>query len=339
MFNKKTGSILSGPRLLIGTMIASVSFILSVEGALAVYKYDNEEKDTHLWLVGIAEGEAEYLTLEGNIEPVEENELYESGYSYDGRVALYLRGKIKGKYLINALYDTAKEMPEDKLFGTIEPDKYYPVYGDSSTLERVGESQDKLYISIEREGGFLSYGSYETGLTETEFTSYSRTLQGIKASYEGKKHNLSLFGAVTPQVAVHDEIRGDGTSGYYRLSQKNIIEGSDKVVIEIREEDNPDEVIKSTSLERDRDYYLYHKEGMILFKKAVPSRGKNGNPVWIVIDYEYMPEAGDLDHNIVGVRGELNPSGDFKIGASFVSDTDSPSESQLYGVDIAVLLA
>jgi len=65
MFNKKTGSILSGPRLLIATMIASVSFILSVEGALAVYKYDNEEKDTHLWLVGIAEGEAEYLTLEG----------------------------------------------------------------------------------------------------------------------------------------------------------------------------------------------------------------------------------------------------------------------------------
>ena len=97
-------------------MIASVSFILSVEGALAVYKYDNEEKDTHLWLVGIAEGEAEYLTLEGNIEPVEEIGLYESGYSYDGRVALYLRGKIKGKYLINALYDTAKENPEDKLF-------------------------------------------------------------------------------------------------------------------------------------------------------------------------------------------------------------------------------
>ncbi len=82
MFNKKMGSMLLGPRLLIAMIIASVSFIFSVEGALAVYKYDNEEKDTHIWLVGIAEGETAYLTLEGNIEPVEESGLYEPGYSY-----------------------------------------------------------------------------------------------------------------------------------------------------------------------------------------------------------------------------------------------------------------
>jgi len=333
MFIKKLSLISPGLRFLVVVVITIISLSFSIS-ALAVYKYDNKEKDVHIWLVGIAEGEAGHLTLEGNIEPVIDNGLYKPGYFYNGRVALYLRGKIKGEYLINALYDTAKENPYNKLFSTIEPDKYYPVYGDSSTLERVGESQNKLYICIQRQDSFLSYGSYETGFGETKFTPYSRTLQGIKANYKVKDFSLTAFGAITTQVAFHDEIRGDGTSGYYRLSHKNVIEGSDKVVIEVRDKDDPDEVIKSESLKRDIDYFLDCSEGMLLFKEPVPSRGDDGNPVWIVVDYEYMPESGDLKHNILGVRGEVEPSHNFKMGATYLSDTDSPSKSQVYGLDI-----
>jgi len=145
---------------------------------------------------------------------------------------------------------------------------------------------------------------------------------------------LTAFGAITTQIAFHDEIRGDGTSGYYRLSHKDIIEGSDKVVIEVRDKDDPDEVIKSESLKHDIDYFLDYSEGMLLFKEPVPSRDDDGNPVWIVIDYEYMPESGDLKHNILGVRGEVEPSNNFKMGATYLSDTDSPSKSQVYGLDI-----
>jgi len=335
MFNKKLSFILSiGVRFLVAIFIAIMSLSYYIPQTYAVYKYDNEEKDIYIWLVGIAEAEAGYLTLEGNIEPVVDNGLYEPGYFYNGRVALYLRGKIKGEYLINALYDTAKENPYYKLFSTIEPDKYYPVYGDSSTLERIGESQDKLYICIQHQDSFLSYGSYETGFGETKFTPYSRTLQGIKANYKVKDFSLTAFGAITPQIAFHDEIRGDGTSGYYRLSHKDVIEGSDKVVIEVRDKDDPDNIIKSKSLKCDIDYFLDYSEGMLLFKEPIPSRDEDGNPVWIIIDYEYMPESGDLKHNILGVRAEVEPSHNFKMGVTYLSDTDSPERSQVYGLDI-----
>jgi len=145
MFNKKLSFVSSGTRFLVAIFIAIMSLSYYIPQTYAVYKYDNEEKDVYIWLVGIAEGEAGHLTLGGNIEPVIDNGLYEPGYFYNGRVALYLRGKIKGEYLINALYDTAKENPYNKLFSTIEPDKYYPVYGDSSSLKRVGESHIYVY--------------------------------------------------------------------------------------------------------------------------------------------------------------------------------------------------
>jgi len=334
MFEKETNLILRGMRLLLVIIIVIMNLSSYVPRSYAVYKYDNEEKEIHIWLVGIAQTEAGYLTLEGNIEPVIDSGLYRPGYYYNGEIALYLRGKIKGEYLINALYDTAKENPYNKLFSTIEPDKYYPVYGDSSSLKRVGESQDKLYICIQHRESSLSYGSYETGFGETKFTPYSRTLQGIKADYKVKDFSLTAFGAITPQIAFHDEIRGDGTSGYYRLSHKDVIEGSDKVVIEVRDKDDPDKVIKSKSLKRDIDYFLDYSEGMLLFKEPVPSRDEDDNPVWIIIDYEYMPESGDLKHNILGIRAEVEPSHNFKMGATYLSDTDSPSKSQVYGLDI-----
>lgn len=326
--------------ILLVLLAAALAMNIYLPQALAVYKYTDTEKDTEIWLVGLAEGGASYLTLEGNIEPVIEAGLYEPGFSVDGRVAFYLRGKIKGEYIIKAIYDTAKENPENKLFSALDPDKYYSIYGDSSNLERVGESQDKLYLRIERHKSFVSYGSYETGFDTTEFTSYDRTLQGIKACYVAEKgyHNIAVFGAITSQVSYRDEIRGDGTSGYYRLSHKDIIEGSDKVVIETHNKDEPDEVIETEPQERDKDYFLYYSLGLILFKEPVPSRDKDGNPIWIVIDYEYIPAEGDLEHHILGFRGELEPTDNLKIGATYVSDSDSLEASQVYGLDLVASL-
>ncbi len=151
-------------------------------------------------------------------------------------------------------------------------------------------------------------------------------------------YNITAFGAVTSQVTYRDEIRGDGTSGYYRLSHKNIIEGSDKVVIETRDKDDPDEVIETEPQERDKDYFLYYSLGLILFKEPVPSRDENGNPIWIVIDYEYMPDEGDLEHYILGVRAGVEPTDNLKIGATYVSDSDSPEANRVYGLDLVASL-
>lgn len=66
-----------------------------------------------------------------------------TGY-IDGRLAFYLKGKIKGDWLLTAAADT-QEQPLESLFSNfnakdpryllrrLDPDRYYPVYGDDST--------------------------------------------------------------------------------------------------------------------------------------------------------------------------------------------------------------
>ena len=43
-----------------------------------------------------------------------------------GRTAFFLKGKIRGDYLLTAAYDSEKTT-RDRLFRDIQPDEYYPI--------------------------------------------------------------------------------------------------------------------------------------------------------------------------------------------------------------------
>ena len=49
-----------------------------------------------------------------------------------GRAALFLKGKVRGDTLLTLAYDSEKPARE-QLFRDIQPDRYYPVYGDESS--------------------------------------------------------------------------------------------------------------------------------------------------------------------------------------------------------------
>ncbi|MGD8642451.1 MAG: OmpA family protein, partial [Gammaproteobacteria bacterium] len=88
-------------------------------------------------LVGLAEGTVGYNNVSGNMENLSAADIEDQFYS-DGRMAFYAKGKVKGKYLLTAAFDSAKEKPEvsgNGLFGTIDPDKYYTLYGDNTQVQ------------------------------------------------------------------------------------------------------------------------------------------------------------------------------------------------------------
>jgi hypothetical protein len=47
------------------------------------------------------------------------------------RGSLFLKGKVKGEYLLTLAYDSDRDLSA-RMFRDISPDEYYPVYGDSS---------------------------------------------------------------------------------------------------------------------------------------------------------------------------------------------------------------
>jgi len=114
------------------------------------------------------------------------------------------------------------------------------VYGDSSEIGYEAESQDNMYVKIEKDRSSIMYGDYHTGLTQNEFTRYDRTFNGVKADIDTERFSVKAFGSRTSQTITKDELSGNGTSGFYFLSKSPVIENSETVRIEVRDRYHPE---------------------------------------------------------------------------------------------------
>ena len=284
-------------------------------------------------LVGLAEGTLAANTLKGNMQNLSAADLADT-YKADGRVAFYAKGKVKGNWLLTMAYDSAKETGRDtrRLHGIINPDEYYTIYGDKTEQSFDAPSSEKLYVRIEKDRFYALFGDYDTGLTVTELGRYQRSLTGIKTEYQGDKYNVNAFASQTDQAFVKDEIRGDGTSGLYSLSRKNIVINSEKITIETRDRFQSQVVLDSKVLVRNIDYNIDPIEGTVYFKRPIYGHDDNFNPVYIVVDYEVLGTSGSAltAGGRVGVRSE---DGLGEMGATIIHDGTPGATANLQSFD------
>ncbi|HUQ11421.1 MAG TPA: OmpA family protein, partial [Steroidobacteraceae bacterium] len=285
-------------------------------------------------LVGIAEGTAAYNTISGNMETAAAADR-EEGFEQDGRVAFFAKGRIKGDFLLTMAYDSAREKKDarDRLQNTIEPDRYYLLYGDGTEQRFEAASQNKLFLKIERRQFVALFGDFDTGFTVTELTKYNRSLSGLRTDFGGERIQFSGFAARTDTGLVQDEIAGDGTSGLYRLSRSPIVIGSDKLRIETRDRFEISRVVDSRELSRFIDYDLDFERGTVFFKEPVPSRDFDLNPIFIVADYEVR--TGGEDETAAGLRIATKLAGEkLEIGASGVFQGAQAGDTSIVGSDL-----
>jgi len=284
-------------------------------------------------LVGLAEGTAGYRTLSGNMESLQANDQKDELYS-DGRLAFYAKGKVKGKWLLTVGYDSAREGndPDRRLGQTINPDAYYTLYGDRTDSVYDAPSSEKLYVRIETDKFYTLFGDFNTDLTVTELSRYSRSLTGLKSEYHDERFDASVFVSQTEQGFVKDEIRGDGTSGLYRLSRQKIVINSEKITIETRDRFRSDRIISTRQLTRYIDYNIDPEAGTIYFKEPVASQDENFNPVYIVADYEVI-SAAERSITAGGRAAVRFQEGRGEVGATVVSEGTEGAEGELVGVD------
>ena len=75
--------------------------------------------DDYLFLVAMGDAKMGYNFQKGHIDPVQHEDSFREGFWSDGKLAYYLKGKIKGKYLITASLDTDRE--KKVLFRNLDP--------------------------------------------------------------------------------------------------------------------------------------------------------------------------------------------------------------------------
>jgi len=305
------------------------------------------EKEVKTWVkpekrdwivVGLAEGTIGLKSTGGDKNGLG-NAGLKDGFGSDGRFAFFAKGMISDDWLLTLSYDSDRVgyKGNNRLFGTINPNTYYSLYGDTTQQQYEAQSARPLYFKLEKDRFYTLFGDFQTGLTNTELSKYSRSLNGLKAEMKEDKYEFNLFVADTNQIYVKDELRGDGTSGLYALSKKNIVINSEKITIETRDRYRSEVIVSSKQLSRFIDYNIDYDTGKIFFKAPVPSVDENFNPVYIMIEYEVFDTTTTALN--FGGRGAIKLlDKKLEVGASFIHEDAIGKKGELVGIDIKAKL-
>ncbi|MBI3179673.1 MAG: hypothetical protein HYZ27_08415 [Deltaproteobacteria bacterium] len=272
-----------------------------------------------------------------------------------GRGAVYLKGRISGKYLglsnlrMTAHLDTAKD-PQLADFATnlLDPTRFYPVYGDGSQQVQDVQARGKLYVVVEADEGKAQFGNFRSGIQGLELLRYDRALYGARveaklANTPGMETKAAVFGAQQDRAVMRrtDVLRGTGGSLFY-LAGRDVLEGSERVELVVRDRNSGLELTRLAQ-QRNNDYTIDYREGRLLFKSPVNSAidgglgiggvglpgghlAWNGQPVFLEVVYEARGMAA-ADNAAFGGQVQQNlAGGKLSVGAAFVQEGRGESD-------------
>ncbi len=327
---------------------------------------DVDVSGKHMFLVALADVNIAQNDVNGSLEQLAENDQFDGDVFVNGRLAYYLKGKVKGKYLITSQMDTKEEDIKDifknihrkdprSVFRRLDPDRYYPVYGDDSTTYSDTDTQGRMYVRVDWDKSRGTWGNYNTGITGTEFGQYNRSLYGGQVNYRSlnttelgvSKTQLSGFVSEAQSALGTSQFLGTGGSLYY-LRHRDILPGSDKVRVEIRDRDS-ERVIENIVLLQGADYEIDELQGRIILSRPLAQITQqyapflikddplDGNRVFLLADYEYIPDNFDADFLTSGARGKKWLGDHVAVGATYVDESrGSQSGYSLASADVTL---
>lgn len=294
----------------------------------------------------------------GSLQEFLDPDEIDKGTTVDFYGAAFATGKI-GDWLFTGAFNSDRAINQDcegnnRLFGGVQfCEQPYPVYGDSSTATPTTPSIDSFYARLERtprvvgaEPDYFMWGDYTTkefARASQLYTATSRQLHGFKANYN--LGNLQITGMYANNIEgfQRDTIVPDGTSGYYFLSKRLLVPGSEIVYVEAEEINRPGTVVERKQMVRGADYEIDYDRGTLLFRRPVFATELNpfGSTLVRRIVVTYQNEGGE-DSSLVGGRLQYNFSNDFTnktFGAvSYLREDQGDQDFELFGGDFLISL-
>ena len=344
-----TQVMVNGGELLIPVAAPSVpgrgELVISTGSSKQVIPLQFTAKLRPLIAVGIVEGAISLKDFDGNsitdAQGAFEKELHEfagnDDYSATGRAAMFLKGKVRGDYLLTLSYDSDKK--GERLFRDIEPGEYYPVYGDSSAKGFDAQSTSKLYVRLDKGRSFAMYGDLKTQIDDDEgikLGQYNRTLTGIKAQYEDGNTRVTSFAAETSSSQRVSETRGLGISGPYPLAENfdAVLENSETIEIITRDANNSGLIVDRETLTRFSDYEIDSVSRSLYLKSPIASQDIDGNPVYLRVSVE-VDEGGEK-YWVGGIAAKQQLTDKVAIGGSYINSDDPLNKEELASVNTVI---
>jgi hypothetical protein len=280
-----------------------------------------------------------------------------------GRLAFYLKGKIKGRYLLTAAADTGEGKIENLFTGLdakdpkqflrrINPDDYYPVYGDGSSSIEDAPTRGKFFVRLAKGDSHVQWGNFKTEIRGTELLRNERALYGASGVYKSdtttpfgeRRTQGSVYAAQPGTLPQRDELRGTGGSAYF-LSHQDVTIGSETISIETRDRVTGN-VISRMSLVNGKDYEFDYVQGLIILRTALNSTSSNGAVIsqgalgnadnYLISAYEYTPALGQVNGFSYGGRAQQWLGDTVRVGVTGQSEKTGAANQNLYGADVQV---
>lgn len=339
--------------------------ILDNSGNGELYLRDLEFGKSDWFYVGIADITAAQSFVNGPAKIVTQDTSghYDNNLSLDGRLAFYTNGKFGNNWQLTASADTLEgpvgslfsnfmQKSPDAVFRRIDPDYYYPTYGDDSTTEEGAPTLGKFYVKLKKDEHYGLWGNFKIGYSDNSLAHVDRTLYGANlhiqpsevTSFGEKRFVLDGFAAQPGTVAGRDEFLGTGGSLYY-LRHQDIMSGSERARIEIRDKASG-MVVGVKNLTPVLDYTVDYLQGRVLLSSPLsPIASDNllivsdlsaGNMAYLVVRYEYSTGFEDTTNLTTGGRTHYWLNDYVKLGVTNNQSNEVGSESSLKAGDITL---
>ena len=341
--------------------------VVDEEGAGELYLRDLEFKENDWFYVGMAD-----VTLsDGDASPAMEllqgeNSPTDLDSNVDGRLAFFVNGKFGSHWKLTASADT-RDGPIDELFSNgrdkspqalfrrIDPDYYYPTFGDDSTVAEMAPTMGKFYVRLANQDNHAQWGNFKIGYMNNELAQVDRGLYGANLHYQSEattrfgeqRFAVDGFAAEPGTVASREEFRGTGGSLYF-LQRQDVLAGSERVRVELR--DKASGIVTGVlNLTPVLDYDIDYLQGRIVLSEPlastaddnllVRSNALSGDEAYLVVRYEYTPGFDEVDALSVGGQGHYWFGDYVKIGLTTNENEQDADESSLNAADLTLRLS
>lgn len=274
-----------------------------------------------------------------------------------GRLAFYLKGRTAKGLNVTVSADTG-EGDLDTLFSDLDktdprtlllrldPDDYYPVYGDDSTFEEDAPTSGRFYVKVAKDGNHLLWGNFKNRFENSTYLRGERTLYGLQGHYETRvttakgdaKASVSVYGANPEHLPQRDVFLGTGGSVYF-LQKQDIAIGSEFITVEIRDPVSG-RILERRMLTYGRDYDINYIQGVITLTRPLSGTTSGGvitgssQQVNLVAQYEWTPSGSTLDGLSFGGRAEVWVTDNLRLGMTGQTDESGSADQTAIGADL-----
>jgi len=239
----------------------------------------------------------------------------------------------------------------DSLLRRIDPDYYYPTFGDDGVVKEMAPTQGKFYVKANRGENYGMWGNFKVGYMGNELAHVDRGLYGANVhfgseaatSFGERRIGLDGFAGAPGTMPSYEEFRGTGGSLYF-LHHQDILTGSERVRIEIR--DKASGIVTGVvNLKDITDYDVDYLQGRLMLSQPltstandnllVRSSGLSGNEAYLVVRYEYTPGFDQLNEVATGGQGNYWFNDHLRLGLT-ANSNEGDAESRLGAADLTV---